>query len=54
VPVQGAYWNWEWGHAGDSGGDGSLQINFSPANALAVTSLATADGDGLCCTGFTQ
>jgi hypothetical protein len=54
VPIQGAYYDWEYGYGGDSGGQGSLQINFPPSNALALTSLSTADGDGLCGTGFAQ
>ena len=54
MPVQGAYYNWEWGYGADSGGSGSLQLNFPPSDALAVVSLSTADGDGLCGSGFAQ
>jgi hypothetical protein len=54
MPVQGAYYNWTWGIGHDTGGSGSLQINFRPSDALALVSLSMADGDGLCHTGIRQ
>ena len=54
MSVQGAYYNWEWGYGGDNGGFGSLQLNFSPSDALAVVSLSNATGDGWCSAGFAQ
>ncbi len=54
MPVQGAFYRWEWGYGADTGGVGSVQINFSPSNALALVSLSTADGDGACSAGISQ
>lgn len=54
MPVQGAYYNWTWAYRRDSGGSASLQLNYRPSNALAVVSLSTADGGGLCSAGITQ
>jgi len=54
VPVQGAFYNWKWGSAGDSGASGSLQMNFRPIDALALTSLSLVAGGGLVGSGFSQ
>lgn len=50
MPVQGAYW---WSVRLYIGSGESVMMNFAPANALAMTSVASEDG-GLCDTGFTQ
>jgi hypothetical protein len=54
MPVQGAYYRWEWGYGGDDGGSGSVQVNFRPSNALALVALSAASGEGLCSGGITQ
>ena len=54
MPVQGAHYNWKWGIGHDTGGSGSLQINFRPSDALALVSLSMASGEGLCHAGITQ
>lgn len=54
MPVQGCYYKWMWGVGRDTGGSGSLQINFRPSDALALVSLSMADGSGLCNAGINQ
>lgn len=54
MPVQGAFYKWMWGVGHDSGGSGSVQINFPPKDALALVSLSHASGSGLCAAGIAQ
>ena len=55
MAIQGVYHRYEWGWTNDSdGGSGTVQINFPPSNAMAVTSLSAALGDGYCAGGIRQ
>jgi len=54
MPVQGAHYKWMWGIGWDTGGTGSIQINFRPTDALALVSLSTASGEGMCTAGISE
>ena len=55
MTITNVHFTWMWAWSNDSDGNSfSVQLNFSPHDTLALTSLSQASGDGLCDVGISE